>query len=160
MIPLYSVPHGRNVIESILIGQCRVKQWFTILCQIYILWHQCWTKGNIRKDTYSLKKNLIRSKPKEVMFSGSVVWVGQKYSSHWYKVAKVAVLHATIVHSLLPPDCKARIWYCRWFQESVFNGLLDLELTCCSDKAWFISHGYVKSRNNSVGAQKILMLFM
>jgi hypothetical protein len=28
-----------------------------------------------------------------------------------------------VIHSLLSPDCEARICSCRWFQESVFNGL-------------------------------------
>jgi hypothetical protein len=52
------------------------------------------------------------------------------------------------VHSLLPPDSKARIRYCRWFQELVFKGLLDPELACYSDKAWFTLSSYIKNKYN------------
>jgi hypothetical protein len=48
----------------------------------------------------------------------------------------------------LPPDCEARIQYCRWFQELVFNGLHDQELTFYSDEAWYTLSGYVNSQNN------------
>jgi hypothetical protein len=51
------------------------------------------------------------------------------------KLWKLRHYKTTVVQSLLPPDCEARIWYCRWFQESVFNGLLDPELTFYSDEA-------------------------
>jgi hypothetical protein len=54
----------------------------------------------------------------------------------------------TDVHSLMPPHCKARIQYYSWFQEFVFNGLLDLELRFYSDEAWFTLSRYVNSKNN------------
>jgi hypothetical protein len=36
----------------------------------------------------------------------------------------------------------------KWFQESVFNGLLDTELTLYSDEVWFTLSGYVNSQNS------------
>jgi hypothetical protein len=48
----------------------------------------------------------------------------------------------------LPPYYITRIQYCGWFQESVFSGLLDPELTFYSDEVWFISSGSVNSQNN------------
>jgi hypothetical protein len=36
---------------------------------------------------------------------------------------KLQAYKTAAVHNFLPPDCKARILYCRSFQESVFNGL-------------------------------------
>jgi hypothetical protein len=54
----------------------------------------------------------------------------------------------TVVHSFLPPDCQARIQYCRWFQESVFNGLLDPELMFYSDEEQFTLSRYMNSQNN------------
>jgi hypothetical protein len=36
------------------------------------------------------------------------------------------------IHSILPPDCKASIQCCTWFQKSVFNGLFDPEHTVTS----------------------------
>jgi hypothetical protein len=47
----------------------------------------------------------------------------------------------TVMCSLLPPDCEARIQYYR-FQESVFNVLLEPELIFYSARAWFILSGY------------------
>jgi hypothetical protein len=68
----------------------------------------------------------------------------------WKKVQLMLVLSykTTFVHSLLPPDFKARTEYCRWFQDSVFNGLADPEPMCYSDKVWFILHDDVNTQNN------------
>lgn len=49
------------------------------------------------------------------------------------------------VDGLLPPDCEERIRYCRWFHESVFNGLLDPELMLYFEEAWFTLNVYVNS---------------
>jgi hypothetical protein len=64
------------------------------------------------------------------------------------KILNLWPYKTTVVHSLLPPDSEARIRYCRWFQESVFKGLLDSELTSYSDEAWYTLSGYVNSQNN------------
>jgi hypothetical protein len=58
-------------------------------------------------------------------------------------------LQTTAVYNLLLPDCKARIQYCRLFQESVFNGFNDPGLMIYSDEAWFTLSGYIQSQNNS-----------
>jgi hypothetical protein len=47
-----------------------------------------------------------------------------------------------------PSDFEAKIQYYRWFQESVFNGLLDPELVFYSDNTY---NGYV-SQWFSMGA--------
>jgi hypothetical protein len=52
------------------------------------------------------------------------------------------------VQQLFPPDWEARSRYCRWFQESVANGILDPELLFFSDEAWFTLKGNVNSLNN------------
>jgi hypothetical protein len=64
------------------------------------------------------------------------------------KFLKLSPYKTTATHSLLPPECKARIQYCRWFQELIFNGLLDPDLTIYSDEAWLTLSGYIKSQNN------------
>jgi hypothetical protein len=58
------------------------------------------------------------------------------------------------------PDCEAGIRYCRWFQESVFNGLLDPELSFYSEETWFTLSGCVNSQNSIYWSTEILMLFM
>jgi hypothetical protein len=52
------------------------------------------------------------------------------------------------MRSFLSLDCEGRIRYSMWFQDSVFNGLLDPKHTFYSDEAWFILSGYVNSPNN------------
>lgn len=52
------------------------------------------------------------------------------------------------VQQLFPLDWEARSRYCRWFQESVANGILDPELLFFSDEAWFTLKGNVNSLNN------------
>jgi hypothetical protein len=53
---------------------------------------------------------MIRSKPREVVMSfGSSLWIGKKYSLHWYKVSEVTALQTTVVHSPLPQDYKVVI---------------------------------------------------
>lgn len=74
------------------------------------------------------------------------------------KLLKLQPYKTTVVHSLLIPDCEERIQYSRWFQESIFNRLLDPELTFCSNNAWFTLSGYISSQLTDSGAQKILML--
>jgi hypothetical protein len=44
------------------------------------------------------------------------------------KFLKLRPYKTTVIQSLLPPDCAVRIQYCRWFQESVFKGLLTQNL--------------------------------
>jgi hypothetical protein len=61
---------------------------------------------------------------------------------------KIRPYKTTVVHSLLTPDCKARIQYCRWLQELAFNGLLDPELMFYSNKVWCTLSGYVNSQYN------------
>jgi hypothetical protein len=39
---------------------------------------------------------------------------------------------------------------CRWFQESVFSGLPELELPFYCDEAWFTLSGYVRNQNNII----------
>jgi hypothetical protein len=63
---------------------------------------------------------------------------GQKVHLTLVQSAKV-----TVLHSLLPPDCEARIQYCGWFQKSVFSGLVDPELMFYSGDTWFTLSGYV-----------------
>jgi hypothetical protein len=57
----------------------------------------------------------------------------------------------TVIHSLLPSDCKARLCYCTWFQELVFSGLL----SPYSKKSRFILSGYVSNQ-----ADGIFILFL
>jgi hypothetical protein len=64
----------------------------------------------------------------------------QKYGSDWHKVAKVGL-------TILPPDGKARIRYCKWFQQPVLKGVLNAKLVFYSDKAWFTLSSYVNSQN-------------
>jgi hypothetical protein len=54
----------------------------------------------------------------------------------------------TVVHQLLPPDAEARINDCRWFQQSVYDGMIDPDLVSYTDDAWFHLSGYVNSQNN------------
>jgi hypothetical protein len=42
---------------------------------------------------------------------------------------------------------KQEFLFHRWFQEFVFNGLLDPELTFYSDEVWFTLSSYVNSNN-------------
>jgi hypothetical protein len=65
------------------------------------------------------------------------------------KLVKIRPYKATVLHRLFTPNCEARIRYCRWFQESAFNGLLVQEFTFHLTKAWFTLYGYVNSQNNS-----------
>jgi hypothetical protein len=53
-----------------------------------------------------------------------------------------------VVHQLLPPDTGARISYCRWFQQSVYDGMVDPDLAFYTDEAWFHLSGFVNSQNN------------
>lgn len=52
----------------------------------------------------------------------------------------------TVVHSLLPRGCEARFRFCACFRRSLFNAVLDPELTFCSDEVWFMLGWYVKSQ--------------
>jgi hypothetical protein len=54
------------------------------------------------------------------------------------------------VHSLWSPDYEARVRFCRWFQDLVFNGFLGPELMFYSDKVWFTLSGYI---NRITGAR-------
>jgi hypothetical protein len=101
-----------------------------------------------QKNMYWLKKNwyLYSIKSKNEVF-----WI---ITGGWQDVqltlTQRCLSKTTAVHRFLFPDCEARSWYCKQFQELVFNGLLHLELrsTFCSDKAWFTSSGYVNRQNN------------
>jgi hypothetical protein len=53
-----------------------------------------------------------------------------------------------VVHQLLPPDAEARINYCRWFQQSVYDGMVDPDFVFYTGKAWFRLSGNVNSQNN------------
>jgi hypothetical protein len=44
------------------------------------------------------------------------------------KLLKLKSYRTTVVHQLLPPDAEARINYCRWFQQSVYDGMVDPDL--------------------------------
>jgi hypothetical protein len=80
------------------------------------------------------------------MSVGFSVWI-MKYTPHCNKTVEVTTLQKTVVCSILTPDCEARIRYHSCYQESVFNGLIDLGLTFYSDEAWFALSGYVNSQN-------------
>jgi hypothetical protein len=65
----------------------------------------------------------------------------------------------TVVHQLLPPDSETRINY-RWFQQSVYDGMVDPDIVFRPDEAWFHLSGYVNSRTIATGVQKIHTPFM
>jgi hypothetical protein len=106
---------------------------------------------------YRLKKNFrtLGLDKEQARRSCYVFWlfsVGlQKYSSDWHKVAKVA----TVIHSLLPPDSKARIRYCKRFQEPVLKGVLNTQLMFYSDKVWLTLSSYVNSQNNKYWSTRV-----
>jgi hypothetical protein len=78
-----------------------------------------------------------------------------KYSSSGAKLQP----HKTIdIHSLLPPDHKARILYCRWFQEFLFIGPLDPEFMFYSGEVCITLSGHTNNHNNMYQTEKILML--
>jgi hypothetical protein len=85
------------------------------------------------------------------MLAGNTTHIGTK-------LLKLGFCRTTVVHSLYTPDCKARISYCRWFQESLFKGILDPEITFYSETR-FTLYGYV-NRITDIGAQEVLMLFI
>jgi hypothetical protein len=64
------------------------------------------------------------------------------------KLLKLKPYRTSVVHQLLPPDAEARINYCRWFQQSVYDGMVDPDLVFYTDKACFHLSGYVNSQNN------------
>jgi hypothetical protein len=64
------------------------------------------------------------------------------------KLLKQKPYRKTMVHQLLPPDAEARINYCRWFQQSVYDGMVDPDFVFYTDEAWFHLSGYVNSQNN------------
>lgn len=71
----------------------------------------------------------IESKAIEVLTSfGSSLCVDKNTAPISKRLLKLQPQKTAITHSLLPPDCKARIWYSRWFQKSVFSGLLTQNL--------------------------------
>jgi hypothetical protein len=43
---------------------------------------------------------------------------------------------------------KKRINYCRWFQKSVYDGMVDPDLVIYTDEAWFHLSGYVNRQKN------------
>jgi hypothetical protein len=51
-------------------------------------------------------------------------------------------------YQLLLPDAEARINYCRWFQQSVYDGIVDPDLMFDTNGAWFHLSSYVNSQNN------------
>jgi hypothetical protein len=63
------------------------------------------------------------------------------------KLLKLQPYRTAVIHSLLPPDYKARIQYCRWWQESVFSGLLGPEHMFYSDVVQFTLRD-INSQNN------------
>lgn len=52
------------------------------------------------------------------------------------KLLKLQPCKMMEVQNLPLPNCEITIWYCTWFQESVFS-VLDPEMTFCSDEARF-----------------------
>jgi hypothetical protein len=74
-------------------------------------------------------------------WQGSMAHIGTK-------LLKLQYCKTAVLHSLLPPDCKTRIQYCRWIQKSVFSGLHGPELMFYSDEEWFSLSGYINSQNN------------
>jgi hypothetical protein len=75
----------------------------------------------------------IRSKSEEVVSLLALQCGLAKGTAHiGTKLLKLRPHKTTVVH---PPHCEARIRYCRWFQESIFKGLLDPEVTFYSDEA-------------------------
>jgi hypothetical protein len=64
------------------------------------------------------------------------------------KLLKLKPYRITVVHQLLPPDAEARINYCRLFQQSVYDGMVDPDFVFCTDEARFHLSGYVNSQNN------------
>jgi hypothetical protein len=82
--------------------------------------------------------------------ANSIAHVGAKLQPH----------KSEVLHSLLLPDHKATIQYCRWLQKLRFNGLLNPELMFYSDGVWFTLNGYTKSQITDIKAEKILILFI
>jgi hypothetical protein len=61
------------------------------------------------------------------------------------KLLKRKPYRTTVVHQLLPPDAEARINYCRWFQLSVYDGMVDPDFVFYTDEARFNLSGCVNS---------------
>jgi hypothetical protein len=57
------------------------------------------------------------------------------------KLLKLRPYKAAVVSGLLPPDCGARMRYCGWFQESVFDRRLEANLAFYSGESCFTSSG-------------------
>lgn len=70
----------------------------------------------------------------------------KKYCSHATQLLHTQFYKMTVICSLLPPDCEARIWCCTWCQKSVFNCLLDPEIAFYSDEVWFTLSGHVNGQ--------------
>jgi hypothetical protein len=84
----------------------------------------------------------LEASPNKSLLLLALQWGLSKSTAH------VRPYKTTVVRSFLPPDYEAWIRYCRWFQESVINGLIDPELVFYSEEAWFNLSSYVNSQNN------------
>jgi hypothetical protein len=65
-----------------------------------------------------------------------------------------------VVQEFFPTDWEARSQYCRWFQESISNVFLDLELVFFFDEVSFTLGGNLNSQNNRCNVPKIPMQFI
>jgi hypothetical protein len=53
----------------------------------------------------------------------------------------------TVVHELKQLDYAARISFCNWLLQNVYDGLVDPQLLFTTDEAWFYVSGHVNMQN-------------
>jgi hypothetical protein len=106
----------------------------TIVTKNNVLRHRCWTRRNLEKDLSTEEKlhdsgTRLQASPKKPLRLLSLQCRLEKGTAHvGTKLLKLRPYRTTVVHSLLPQDCKTIIRYCSWIQESVFNGPLSQNL--------------------------------
>jgi hypothetical protein len=88
-------------------------------------------KSNLKRDVLTEEKlddigTRLEASPKNL--SALQCELAKSTAHFGTKLLKLRPYKTVVVHSLLPPYGKAKIHYCMWFQELVFNGLLDPEL--------------------------------
>jgi hypothetical protein len=146
-IHFYNALRGGNAVESlvgsILTIQCRVKQRFYGILKKNTFYGICARqieilKGHVvtEEKIYDIRFRLEASPKKSLRLLTLQCWLAECAVHIGTKVLKLRPYKAAVVHSLLPPDCEVRMRYCKWFQESIFKGLFDPELTFYSDEAW------------------------
>jgi hypothetical protein len=134
---------------------------------IYKVEAKFWATGSVLARKKGKKRHILtkekldeivarlEASPKKSLCSLSVQFRVLKLVAHIAKKLLILKLYRTnLVYQLLPRVAEEGINYCRWFQQSLYDGVVDPELMFYTSEVWFHLSGYVTCQNSNYWSTK------